>query len=115
MSFHLVDSGDRDGRMSSHSAERQLWCAVIERALHDAMDQIATVSGPAERRTIRQEARDWFARNGGEFRAACEGAGYDPDYLRSHILSLIAGVPAGERRPPMAANAKNSQLSEVWA
>jgi len=115
MSFHLLDGGDRDGRMASHSAERQLWCAVIERALHDAMDQIATVSGPAERRTIRQDARDWFARNSGEFRAACEAAGFDPDYLRSHILSLIASVPADGRRPPTAGNVKSGQLSEVWA
>jgi hypothetical protein len=73
-----------------HSAERQLWCAVLDRAMQDAMDRIATVSGPHERQKLRQEAREWFLRNGDDFRAACESAGYDPDYLRSRILSMIA-------------------------
>jgi hypothetical protein len=73
-----------------HSAERQLWCAVLDRAMQDAMDRIATVSGPQERLKLRQEAREWFLRNGDDFRVACESAGYDPDYLRSRILSMIA-------------------------
>ena len=73
-----------------HSAERQLWCAVLDRAMQDAMDRIATVSGPQERLKLRQEAREWFSRNGDDFRVACESAGYDPDYLRSRILSMIA-------------------------
>jgi hypothetical protein len=72
-----------------HSAERQLWCAVVDRAMQDAMDRIATVSGPHERQKLRQEAREWFLRNGDDFRVACESAGYDPDYLRTRILSMI--------------------------
>ena len=72
------------------SAERQLWCAVLGRAVHDATDHIATVSGPVERQRIRQAARDWFAQNGQEYRLACEAAGYDPDYLRSRVLSLMS-------------------------
>ena len=72
-----------------HSAERQLWCAVLDRAMQDALDRIATVSGANERQKLRQEARDWFFRNGDDFRAACESAGYDPDYLRSRVLSMI--------------------------
>jgi len=71
------------------SAERQLWCAVLDRALQDAMDRIATVSGPHERQKLRQEAREWFLRNGDDFRVACESAGYDPDYFRSRALSMI--------------------------
>jgi len=58
--------------------------------MQDAMDRIATVSGPQERLKLRQEAREWFLRNGDDFRVACESAGYDPDYLRSRILSMIA-------------------------
>ena len=72
-----------------HSAERQLWCAVLDRAMQDAMDRIATVSGENERLKLREEARDWFLRNGDDFRVACESAGYDPDYLRSRVLSMI--------------------------
>ena len=72
-----------------HSAERQLWCAVLDRAMQDAMDRIATVSGAHERHKLREEAREWFLRNGDEFRSACESAGYDPDYLRNRVLSMI--------------------------
>lgn len=72
-----------------HSAERQLWCAVLDRAMQDAMDRIATVSGTHERQKLREEARDWFLRNDVDFRSACESAGYDPDYLRSRVLSMI--------------------------
>jgi hypothetical protein len=83
-------TADRESDSASrHSAERQLWCAVLDRALQDAMDRIATVSGPHERQKLRQEARDWFLRNGDEFRVACESAGYDPDYFRSRALSMI--------------------------
>jgi hypothetical protein len=63
---------------------------VLDRALQDAMDRIATVSGPVERQRLRQDARDWFLRNGQDFRAACESAGYDPDFLRQRILSMIS-------------------------
>lgn len=76
----------------SHSAERQLWCAVIGRAVQDATDHIASVSGPSERQRIRDDARAWIMRNGSEFRAACESAGYDPDYLRTRILSMMTGA-----------------------
>lgn len=90
MQIQIIEGSDR-ARVENHSAERRLWCAVINRALQDAVDRIATVSGPVQRRKIREDAREWFVRNGREFRAACESAGYDPDYLRSRILSLIAG------------------------
>lgn len=74
---------------ASSSAERQLWCAVLDRALEDAMNRVAAVSGPRERLKLCREARRWFALNGTEFRLACESAGYDPDHLRSRILAMI--------------------------
>jgi hypothetical protein len=79
-------------RAERQSAERQLWCAVLDRALQDAMDRIATVSGPVERQRLRQDAREWFLRNGQDFRAACESAGYDPDFLRERILTMISNA-----------------------
>jgi hypothetical protein len=82
MQFEVIEEGDRGA-----SAERQLWCAVIERALRDA---VATISPPTECRRVRDAARAWFLANGLEYRAVCESAGYDPDYLRSRILSMIA-------------------------
>lgn len=83
----VADYGN--GFENSSSPERQLWCAVVDRALQDAMDRIATVSGVTERQRIRQDARDWFLRNDDDFRIACEAAGYDPDHLRSRILRMI--------------------------
>jgi hypothetical protein len=85
----VIDGSD-SSMLERRSAERQLWCAVIDRALQDAQDRIATVSGLAEREKLREDARTWFLRNSTEFRTACDGAGYDPDYLRSRILSMIA-------------------------
>ena len=71
------------------SAERQLWCAVIGRALNDALHTVGAATGEVQRDRIRDEAREWFLRNGGDFRAACESAGYDPDYLRHRFLKLM--------------------------
>jgi hypothetical protein len=85
MQFEVIEE-DNPCASDSASAERQLWCAVIERALRDAT---ATISPPTECR-VRDAARAWFLANGLEYRAVCESAGYDPDYLRSRILSIIA-------------------------
>jgi len=84
-----IESYERH-EMASHGPERQLWCAVLHRALQDATNCIATVSGEDERQRIRDDARNWFLRNGYDFRIACEAAGYDPDYLRCVVLPLIA-------------------------
>ena len=89
MAIQSIGTADR-ATLESRSAERQLWCAVIDRALQDALDRVSAVSEPTERHKIREDARIWFIRNGQEFRVACESAGYDPDYLRSRILTLIA-------------------------
>jgi hypothetical protein len=71
-------------------AERQLWCAVIDRALQDAMDQAGGVAGPLARRRASEDARRWFIQNGADFRQACESAGCDPDQVRGHVLPMIA-------------------------
>jgi hypothetical protein len=82
---------------SKDHPERQLWCAVIGRALNDALDAVSAASGASDRMRIREEARTWFMRNGQEFRAACESAGYDPDYLRSRFLKLMEGHAPSSR------------------
>ena len=78
--------------------ERQLWCAVIGRALNDALDAGTTAPEATDRLRIRDEARSWIEQNGREFRAACDAAGYDPDYLRVRFLALMAGGPARQPR-----------------
>jgi len=90
-------SAEADEHRFDHSPERQLWCAVLERAFEDAMDRVAAVAAESTQHlSLRQEARDWFLRNGLEFREACYSAGFDPDYLRGRILSLIAETHLGE-------------------
>jgi hypothetical protein len=97
------DQPDREHR-NGQSPERQLWCAVIGRALQDALDHAATVSSPNERQNVRDEARAWFLRNGNDFRAACESAGYDPDYLRSRIVSMFEGKGTERQLRPSGAS-----------
>jgi hypothetical protein len=70
--------------------ERQLWCAVLDRALSDATDRIGTIGNIAERDRLRAEARSWFDADGHDFRRACEGAGLDPGEVRRRALRLIA-------------------------
>jgi len=74
----------------AHSGERQLWCAVLGRALNDALDDHAAASTPAESQRLRAEARAWFHNNGPDFRGACDSAGYNPDDLRRRVLTMIA-------------------------
>lgn len=86
---HRVETAPESESIVLQTAERQLWCAVLDRALDDAMDRVAAASGPRERVRLCNEARQWFMSNGQEFRIACDGAGFDPDHLRSRILTMF--------------------------
>jgi hypothetical protein len=77
----------------TNSPERQLWCAILARAVDDALDRVSGVGGHVERARIREDARRWIVQNGGDFRMACEAAGYDPESLRKHILKHPAEAP----------------------
>src|SRR3546814_9432220 len=60
---------------TDHSRERQLWCAVIDRALQDATRHPADWTAlTKEQARERAEARRWFAENSAHFRHACESA-----------------------------------------
>jgi hypothetical protein len=83
----------RSERVLVNSPERQLWCAVISRALQDARNDVATISNPIVRKQICEEARNWFNCNGADFQAACNAAGYDPTILRSRVLRMIGNEP----------------------
>lgn len=82
----FIGSSDR---ADPHSPERQLWCAVISRALQDALNDVATVSGIRQREQISTDARRWFVVNDPDFQAACNAAGCDPMALRQRVLRLI--------------------------
>lgn len=75
---------------SDHTPERQLWCAVVGRALEDALGNPGGISGSFAQHRAVIEARDWFEENGLDFRRACEAAGFEPDLLRHRALRLIA-------------------------
>lgn len=71
------------------SRERQLWCAVVSRALQDAMGAVAASGGSMEKARLRDDAREWFLRDGRDFRVACDAAGYDSEVIRQRALPLI--------------------------
>lgn len=76
---------------TDHSRERQLWCAVIDRALQDATRRPAGWAPlSTEQLRERREARRWFIDNDDHYRHACESAGIDPDILRKRVLQMIA-------------------------
>jgi hypothetical protein len=70
--------------------ERQLWCAVVERALQDAVGPSAMAARAETCRPERQDALQWFLENSRDYQMACDAAGIDPEYLRHHVLTLAA-------------------------
>jgi hypothetical protein len=68
--------------------ERQLWCAVVERALQDAIGPAAINARDDIRRPERQDALEWFMENGRDYQMACDAAGIDAEYLRHHVLVM---------------------------
>ena len=67
--------------------ERQLWAAVILRAIHDSH----STAMPAEDRYARRAADAWLRGNSNDYRNACALAGVDPDYLRGRYLAGKVG------------------------
>jgi hypothetical protein len=87
-----------DDRME-HSRERQLWCAVIGRAVQDAVRPSGPTGLSTEHDRLREEARRWFSENDQDYRKACDAAGFDPDFLRARVLRL-----ADEAAPSVLSN-----------
>jgi hypothetical protein len=75
---------------SNRCSERQLWCAVIGRALEDAVGNPGGAAGAVARHRAIEESRRWFLSNDPDFRLVCDAAGYDPDVLRHRVLRLLA-------------------------
>jgi hypothetical protein len=102
----------RTDHQTDHSRERQLWCAVIGRAVQDAIRPSGPGGLTTEQIRQRNEARRWFIDNDPDFRKACEAAGFDPDFLRERVLRLteddpveddtaVPGLPAAGRAAAM--------------
>lgn len=106
-------AGGRNGLLGSEAAastrcrERQLWCAVIGRALEDARGNPGGTGGAGARHRAIEESRRWFLGNDPDFRLVCEAAGYDPDVLRRRVLRLLAdGGAVPSPRPDAGASAE---------
>jgi len=100
---------------SSGFPERQLWCAVVERALQDAVGPAAVAAHAEERRPERQDALQWFLEAGRDYQLACDAAGIDADDLRHRVLKMARknGEEASKAHGPSpATNDKWNHLSE---
>jgi hypothetical protein len=64
------------------SPEQQLWCAVIEQAITDAIS-------PALEKEEVQEVRNWFTIDNADFVEACSLAGLCPERTRRYALTTI--------------------------
>lgn len=101
---------------TDHSRERQLWCAVIDRALQDATRRAEASSRLSnEQLRERDEARAWFRENGGHFRHACESAGIDADLLRKRVLQIIADLEASQHQAQAEAQAQAQTQAHAQA
>jgi hypothetical protein len=89
-------------QLFSRSPERQLWCAVVERAMQDAVGWNAAIERCEARRRERQDALRWFVEGGRDYQLACDAAGVDPEHLRHRVLKLAA---KGEEEAPAALRA----------
>lgn len=89
---------------AEHSRERQLWCAVIGRAVLDATRPFGPSGQTPEQARARAEAWRWFIDNDDDFRKACEAAGFDPDFLRDRVLRLSEESGAMADMPVAAAS-----------
>lgn len=72
------------------SPERDLFLAVIERTLNDALGHALTGTRPQDAPAVRAEAVQWFTEAGRDFQLVCEMAEVDPEALRKVALRRIA-------------------------
>jgi hypothetical protein len=57
----MADPNDATpARTDIYEPERQLWCAVIERAVNDAKGSLGAVDRPCHREQIRGDALSWL-------------------------------------------------------
>ena len=89
---------------TDHSRERQLWCAVIGRAVLDATWPDGPTGITRERARQREEARRWFVDGGHDFCVACEVAGFDANTLRNKMLLVMDVTVETTARPAIGAS-----------
>lgn len=66
---------------------RQLWCAVLQRALDDALGSYGDLN--SDQGNPQAHAIAWFQRGGDWFQQVCGMADLDPDTVRASALEMI--------------------------
>jgi hypothetical protein len=69
---------------------RQLWCAVINQAIEDAMSKRTSSNASMSRqlRNNQQSALRWLLDGGKDFAAVCALAGLDPEAVRDRLKHM---------------------------
>lgn len=79
-------------------SERDLWCAVISRAINDATlgdfrpsrDSISEFTeSPADQLAARESARNWFRTGDEDFDLVCSLAGLEADAVQERACTLF--------------------------
>jgi hypothetical protein len=83
---NITSNYSTESQSSDYIPEKKLWRAVICQALYDALSDLEGKQMPTSE---REKAQNWFVYNSGNFKRACECAGFDPDYLSKKVCKLI--------------------------
>lgn len=72
------------------NSRRNMWCAVIDQAIRDAISPKQSGTAIAE----RDQARAWLARRTPDFDEVCSLAGFEPDAVLAKAAQIIADADA---------------------
>jgi hypothetical protein len=83
---NLANKYTVENHPSEYMAEKKLWRAVVCQALYDALSDVQNKTTPYR---VKEQAQNWFINNSGNFKRACDFAGFDADYLSKKVCKLI--------------------------
>lgn len=66
-----------------------LWRAVLTQAITDARRKLADNTMRPEAEVNKAQATEWIRSNCADFRAVCELADVDPDYMHQQLMAEI--------------------------
>jgi hypothetical protein len=101
----LANKYSTETQSSEYIPEKRLWRAVICQALYDALSSVENKATPYR---IKEKAQNWFIYNSGNFKRACELAGFDADYLSKKVCKLIQLKKL--KKSGIVWNAKNEEV-----
>lgn len=81
---------------ANNHADSQLWCAVINQALADAVGHTIGVYYAPSKASVRQKAVNWFLDGGDDFKEVCALAGMEPERVQEYAKRQIAKAIADQ-------------------